>query len=341
MLDSNLSSRAATARPVFLAAAFCALMLSLVVLPGCGGPAETVTDPTAPRPLVLQPEVDMMYRTRGVADQEITISVMGQEVNIFQEITSYIEFRVDRLLANGNFLAQVTHTRYQLEQEGPDSFEQYDTDDPDAEPQSETSFGMASLVGVPLKVRVMPTGDVTILDGMDAVYNNMTDVAGVTDAARRDTLRAVFAEELRPEDLSRDLLAGFYMYPTGTVAPGSTWTISTISDMLLPLSLQGTATMDSASVDTVYVSVEGQLESLPDTSGALPDSFESADLSGPFTGTVKMDRQMGFVLSIDLNQSLSGEAEMNAGGQTLPVTIAIETKGTVDGSILPPPAAQN
>lgn len=331
----------ATARPVLLAAAFCTLAFSLLILPGCGGSAETTVDPTAPQPLVLQPEVGMTYKTHGVADQEVAINVMGQEVNVFQKLDTYIEFRIDRLLANGDFIAQATHTRFQLEQEGPDTFEEFDTDDPDAEPESEISFGMAALVGVPLKVRVTPTGDVTIIEGMDAIYNNMTDVAGVTDAARRDTLREAFAEELGPDDLSRDLLAGFYMYPTATVAPGSTWTISTRSEMLLPLLLQGTATMDSATVDTVYLSTEGQLESLPDSMGMLPDNFQDADLSGTVSGTVKMDRQRGFALLVDLNQSLSGDAEMSAGGQTLPVTISIETKATVDGSIIPPPTAEN
>ena len=334
MLDSNLPQRAATLRRTLFASALCLMVAGLALLPGCGGSAETVVDPTAPRPLILQPEAGMTYAFQSDVEQEISLTVMGQEVDIFQNITANIEWRMDSVLANGDFIGQVTHTRFRLKQEGPGTFEAFDTDDPDAEPASDMSYGMAGMAGVPFKARVTPTGDVTILDGMDAFYNNMADLAGLTDGAERDTFRTRATGEFTAEDMAQDLIAAPFLYVARRVAPDSTWDVSTTADVMLPIQLTGTARLDSATLDTTFVSLDAQVASVQDTSGGLfPSGFQNADMSGTRTGTVEFDPQTGFALQVDFKQVMSGAAEMQTERQTLNVDLSVKTRSTVEGSI--------
>lgn len=334
MLDSNRPRRAATLRRALLASALCLIVAGLAILPGCGSSGETAVDPTAPRPLILQPEVGVTYTFQSDIEQEIGLTVMGQEVDIFQNITSNIEWRVDSVLANGGFIGQVTHTRFRLNQEGPGTFEEFDTDAPDAEPQSDMSYGMAGMAGVPFKARVTPTGDVTILDGMDAFYNNMADLSGITGAAERDTFRALASGEFTAEDMAQDLIATSFLYVTRPVAPDSTWDVSTTTDAMLPIRLTGTARLDSATLDTTFVSLNAQVASVQDTSGGLfPAGFQNADMSGTTTGTARFDPQTGFALQVDVEQGMSGTAEMQTDRQTLNVDLSVNTRSTVEGSI--------
>lgn len=333
MLDLNPPRRDATLRPTLLAGALCLIVGALAILPGCGGSAETI-NPTVPRPLVLQPEAGMTYTFQSDVEQEIGLTVMGQEVDIFQNITLNIEWRVDSVLANGDFIGQATHTRFRLKQEGPGTFETFDTDDPDAEPQSDMSYGMAGMAGVPFKARVTPTGEVTILDGMDAFYNNMADLVGITDGVERDTFRTRASGEFTAEDMAQDLIAAPFLYVARRVAPDSTWEVSTTADAMLPIRLTGTARLDSATLDTTFVSLDAQVASVQDTAGGLfPSGFQNADMSGTMTGTAGFDPQTGFALQVDFEQGMSGAAEMQTERQTLNVELSVKTRSIVEGSV--------
>lgn len=334
----SLPLRTETLRCVLFSAALCVLVAGLTVLSGCGGSSETVVDPTAPRPLLLQPEAGVTYTFRSDVEQEIGLTVMEQEVDIVQNITSNIEWRVDSVLAGGGFTGQITPTRFRLNQEGPGTFEDFDTDDPDAEPQSDMSYGMAGIAGVPLKVRVTRTGDVTILAGMDAVYNNLADLAGITDPAERDTFRAFASEEFTSDDMARDLVAAPFLYVTRPVAPDSTWEVFRRTDMLLPVQLTGTARLDSATLDTSFVSMDARVEAVQDTSGGLfPDRFQNADMTGTATAVAKFDPQTGVALQVQLEQVMSGAAEMETERQTLSVELDVKTTSTINGEILNEP----
>lgn len=335
MSVSNPFSFGATDRPVLLAAAFCTLAFSLLILPGCGGSGETVIDPTAPRPLILQPTEGMMYAFQSEVEQEIGLTVMGQEVQIFQDVTQNMEWRIDSVLIGGGFIGQVTHTRFRLKQEGPGTFEEYDTDDPDSEPQSDMSYGMAGLVGVPLKVRVSPTGDAIVLDGMDAIYNNLADVAGIMEAAERDTFRTLAAGEFTAEDMAQDLVAGHYLYVARPVAPDSTWDVFSRTEAVLPIEITGTARLDSASVDTSFVSLDGQITAVQDTTeGLFPDRFQNAEMTGTIAGQAMFDMQTGLALQMNVEQEMSGNAEMPTQQQTLSVDLRINTTLDITGEIL-------
>lgn len=305
-----------------------------MVLPGCSGSSETVADPTAPRPLILQPAAGVTYRFQSDVEQEIGLTVMGQEVDIFQNITSNIEWRVDSALAGGGFIGQITPTRFRLNQEGPGTFEEFDTDDPEAEPQSDISYGMAGIAGVPMKVRVTPTGEVTILDGMDAIYNNMADLAGITEAAQRDTFRAMAADELTLDDMAQDLIAVPFLYVRRPVAPDSTWDVSRRTETLLPVRLTGTARLDSATLDTSFVSLNAQVEAVRDTSeGRFTGRFQNADMSGTTTAVAKFDRRTGVALRVMLDQAMAGTAEMQTERQTLNVDLRVKTTSSITGEI--------
>jgi hypothetical protein len=196
------------------------------------------------------------------------------------------------------------------------------------------SYGMAGLVGVPLKVRVSPTGDAVVLDGMDAIYNNMADLSGFTDAAERDTFRTMMAEEFAAEELATDLVALPYIYESRPVAPGSTWAVSSVSETVLPIQLTGTARLDSSTLDTSFVSLDAQVKAIPDTSeGLFPNRFQNPEMSGTTTGTVKIDPETGIPLQFDLDQTLMGTAEMQTDQQTLDVDLSVRTTSATKGSI--------
>ncbi|HHP7236913.1 DUF6263 family protein [Longibacter sp.] len=309
-----------------------------LILAGCGGAGQSV-DETQPQPLLLTPTTGDVYEVQSTLDQTIEMTIMGQTVEILQIIREDAEIRVDTVFDDGGFGAQVTSTRFRLSQEGPDSFEEFDSDDPDATPQSDLAVGMAGLANVPLQMRISPVGQVVITEGMDALYNNMADLAGVQSRTQRDTIRAYFRETFPPEDLAQDYESAFYAYTSRPVAPGSTWTVTSATSLLVPTLFDGRLRLDSLAADRVFVSGQGDVRSLTADSvrGTIEGPFRDVDLSGSRDVQMELDRRTGFPLLTRREQTVSGSGLIRSGSRELNVQVSLTSTFEQEGTVAPAP----
>jgi hypothetical protein len=321
---------------LFVLSVVCTLVLS-----GCGGAGQGV-DETQPQPLLLTPTSGDVYKVQSTLDQTIEMTIMGQTVEILQTIREDAEIRVDTVFEDGGFGAQVMSTRFRLSQEGPDSFEEFDSDDPDATPESDLAVGMAGLANVPLQMRISPMGEVVITEGMDALYNNMADLAGVQSRTQRDTIRAYFRETFPPEELAQDYESEFYAYTTRPVAAGSTWTVASATSLLVPTLFEGRLRLDSLVADRVFISGQGDVQSIMADSvrGTIEGPFRNVDLSGSRDVRIELDRRTGFPLVTTRKQTVSGSGLIRSGARELDVQVSLTSRFEQEGTVARAPGSQ-
>ncbi|PEN13765.1 hypothetical protein CRI94_06745 [Longibacter salinarum] len=306
-------------RWLLVLAAVCA-----VVLTGCSG-AEEGADAATPQPLLLTPSDGDVFTTESTLDQTIEMTIMGQTVEIMQTIQENTEWRVGTESSDGTVDVQVTTTRFQLTQEGPDSFEQYDSDDPDAVPQSDLAVRMAALANVPVRMRITPTGEITITGGMDALYNNMADLSGAQSRTERDSIRAYFRNAFPTEELAQEYESDLPAYTSEPVAPGSTWTVHATTSFLAPIRFDGSMRLDSLTGHRAFISGRGDVQSVPvdSVSGSINGPFQDVDLSGTRTVSSALHRRTGFPIRRTVEQRVSGDGVIRSGGGDLKAQVTL------------------
>jgi hypothetical protein len=317
--------------------------LSAWILAGCGGGGQAV-DARGSEPLLLQPSAGDVFRMEAAIEQTMRMTVMEQTVEILQEATENTEWRVQEVHDDGSFRVQYVITRFRLKQEGPGVFESYDTADTSSTPQSEMSIGMSALANVPLTMEVSPVGDISIVGGMDALYNNMVDLAVQTanqpqiTAADRDTMRAIMREALPGGSLEQDVGALFYAHTSRPVAPGSTWTTTSLVPSDLPLEFDASVRFDSLSARQMFLRADGDVRTVaPDSAGGLQDnSFRDINLSGSQSASLMLHRPSGFPIASTTRRTMEGSGVIDAGGSDLNVDVSITATTTLKGTVPAP-----
>jgi len=304
---------------------------------GCSGTERGVED-RGPGPVVLQPSSGQVFELETELDQTMEMTVMNQTVEIRQQMTERSEWLIDTVYADGSFKAQVTTKRFRFKQEGPGVFEEYDTSDPDAASDSGMNLSMGALTDVPMQLRVTPTADVTVLDGMDAWYNNIVDLAGAETAAQRDTLRTMMREAMPPDEMAKDLESNLYLYTQTPVAPGSTWTTTASSPSILPIAFDATVRLDSLTQQQLFLQAEGAVRIVDSGDGIMTrdNAFSDLDLIGSQTMSYTLHRKTGVPLVGKGRRTLSGTGIIRSGGNDLDVRLAFTATISVSGSVPAP-----
>lgn len=288
-----------------------AIMASLL-LPGCAanqrgevqdgaahsGDPDRVT-------LRLRLEKGATYRMRMTMDQEITQTIMGQVQDMQQIFGTGFSVTVSEIGEDGTYSLVYKYEKLRFHQKGPMGDIEYDSETP-TEVIHPLLTGLAAMKGQEFTVMMKPTGEVTGVGGIDAMFDAILKEVSLPPGAAEQ-----FREQYGAEAMKEMIQQASILFPEQPLAIGDDWSNSVVVSKGFPLIIDNDWTLAGIEGDVVRLGVASQILPNPDGKplqmGGMTLGYA---LSGDQVGMLKVDRKTGWMVGGDLTQVLDGEIRM-------------------------------
>jgi hypothetical protein len=271
------------------------------------------------------------YRVRFSTEQQIHQSMQGQSLDTEQRIGYEYNYSIRSADAAGNTWIDVVYTWVHFEQETVLGSVLYDSDNPPAQipPGAE---GFAALLGNGFSMLVTPQGEVLEIEGIEAMYDQMLEAMDFPDPATEEQFRQAIQQQFGEDALKQQMNGASFEFPQEAVQVGDSWTVSTETTAVMPMAMESTYTLRRVEGNVATVEMRSLISPNPDAGPVDFGLFQIAySLSGEQEGVIQVDLASG-LSSSQIRQSLSGEMEMSAEGQTIKVPLEIEGLVKVESS---------
>ena len=264
------------------------------------------------------------YSTKMVADQTITQTIQGQTQEIKQTIGMAYTYDVKKVESDGSAQVDIAYDWILYSQDGPMGKSEYDSSNPPAT-LPDAALGYAALLGKGFSMTVTPLGEVTGVQGIDALLWGILDTLNVPAGSTRDALlenlQAQFGEEAMKESFEKATA----IYPEKPVAVGDSWSKKLVLAMGMPMIVDNTWTLKSRKDGVAFVDVKSTIAPNPDAKPMeISGMTVSYEVSGDQNGTLELDEATGWPLRSNMTQNLSGQ--ISAAGMTWPITIVSDIR---------------
>jgi hypothetical protein len=249
-------------------------------------------------------EGDTFY-VKTVQDMDMTIGVMGQNIDQKQKGTNVVRFRV-KSAKPGATVVEMTTIAFQM-----------DAALPGAGGLTEKMKGLNFTVTLDDKM------EVTKLEG----YDKFLDAIGGDDENQRKLMATLIPEATFRQMISQT----FVISPGKPVKVGDTWTKSDELSMgpLGSFALKQTFTLNEVDGGVAKIGSKADLKfkAAAGGGGGLPFKITKADLKADkFTGTYDFDTKAGRLKEATADGTMSGTMTASAGGQEIEISMKIKMK---------------
>ncbi len=267
-----------------------------------------------------------------LTEQDITQTMMGQEIKIGQTIEMGYNYDVVDVLSNGNYKIKSTYTKIGYKQDSQYGSIDYDSDNADAEASGQAK-AFAALKGLSFSFTCDEKGNVTEVEGTEDMLNAVIASYGdeLTEAKKeevRKSLKGQFGDEAMKSTLSNVM----NIYPEKKIKVGSSWSRDVNLNVGMPMILANTWTLNSVKSGKALISVETAIKT---NSEAKPMEVQGMsmkyNLSGTQTGEMTVDIKTGLTEKSVVDQEFGGKMIMSGGmlPETMKVPITIISKVTL------------
>lgn len=267
------------------------------------------------------------FNMRMTADQKISQTIMGTKQDMDQRIVLGMRFDVKDVAADGVATVKTTYDRASLRQSGPMGTTEYDSSKPDGNVPV-AAQGFAALVGQGFVIKWAPDGQVKDVEGLDSMLRNVMRKIDVPSPQLRPIVEKQLKEQFGEKAMKENMQAASAIFPDRPVAIGDSWQRSFIVTKGFPVIVDSTWTLkelkDGVAIIDAVSTIKPNPEAKPVEMGAMKLSMR---FSGKQSGTMKVDRATGFVLSGKVKQDMSGKASMRGVEQSM--SWPMDVKGTI------------
>jgi len=260
---------------------------------------------------------------------EVNQSVNGQKIDTTFEQSDVTTYTVKKIAEDGTIIFESQNERLKIDGEfAPQATFKFDSQSDDHDTSSQIGAAVTPLYerlsGAILGVEVTPLGKVKKVTG----YTEL-----LQDVLKDNPLAQRFAGGGSEEGAVSGLQDLFVLFKSAPVKPGDTW------DKPYKIKLPGLGEFEGKRTYT-YVGPDkvGDVPTLritidTDLTGDLDIDMGTSKVSGKFetdsaSGTVQFDPASGRILSMDSEQTFSGDLTVEAGGMTIPVNFDQTIKNT-------------
>ncbi len=238
--------------------------------------------------------------------QDISEELMGQAIDMKQEMTYEYLWEVTNVDAEGNITIKVTYDRIAFSQEQNGQKVAYDSATDDAPPPF--LKGMDAMLGKSFEVVVSPKGDLVAVHGLDEMFAQMAKDAGMEDeeaAAFAQGLSNAFGED----SIETQFEAMFSQYPDEPLKVGSTWESDMKVTTMFPMDIHANYTVQAWEGDMVTIGVTSTFAANEAPEQASEDMpFEMHyDFQGTQEGTTVIDLSTGMLKEANITQHMEGK----------------------------------
>lgn len=285
--------------------------------------------------LALHFKTGQILKLLTTMESNLTQTILGQEMNAGSTTGMGYIFEVQQVGDDGTATCKVTYNTVQVMMSMPGMSIDYDS----AKPPSSVSplvKPFAALVGQSFSLRVSPTGHVTDVKGLEAIYEKIVKDVAVPDESMRQgmeqLLKEQFADETIREALEEAIGASF---PAGPVDISDSWTKRTAVSRPYPMSMETTYTLKDRKAGIAVIDVVSKIGPNPVGKPMQfgPMSATTNILSGERKGQLEIEESSGWTVGARYTQQISGTINIQGGPEgtmSIPIsgtaTIRIESK---------------
>ncbi|MEM7576681.1 MAG: DUF6263 family protein [Planctomycetota bacterium] len=285
-------------------------------------------------PVEIKPnfQIGSEYQQRMTMEQDIEQTVMGNPMNIAMDMMFDMTTTVAEHPDDGVFRLQIVYDRVEAEVDGPMGPGRWASGDP--QPMNPMLMGFAAMDGMTLSYDYSVDGDVTNLEGTEAILDK--SLAGVPQAMRAQ-MREMFEGQFGKEQMTEMIKAGHGIYPDRPVSVGDAWNQSLEIGGMMPMLADSTYELKDVSGNQATVDVNGILETTDDAAMAVGPGMEAEmQMQGTQDGQLTYNLDTGWIEAIQLQQTIDGELTMaNPGNpEGPPMVIPMKVSSTIQVELI-------
>ena len=272
------------------------------------------------------------YRLKTTVEQRINQTVGADARATEQTFAVGYRMTVESVDADGNMKASTKYDSVLFRQKGPAGAVEYDSVHPPKQvPQAARPF--AALVGLGFSTTITPTGRITAVEGLEAMFAEMLRKLELPEGPAKAAVRKTLAEQFGEEAMKQSLQNMFALYPEMPVAVGETWERRVVVTKGFPVVIDGAYTLTSRADGVARVAVKATI-SPNDAAGPveLGTGKMGYELRGEQSGTAEVDEATGWTRSLTTTQLLGGTLRFQGAGGVAEVTspVTIQEKVTLE-----------
>jgi len=302
---------------------------AFILLAGVAMPAEAdkIT-------LGLHLKAGQSFNLLHIIESDLTQTLMGQEMNISQTTGTGYTFDVQEVGDDGTATCKVTYKSVQMIMVIAGNRVEYDSTKPPASVPAAAKTA-AALVGQSFSLRVSPTGRVTDVRGVEAIYEKVLKEAEFPNESMRATMEQQLKEQFGADAIreSMEQAIGAH-FPDNPVDIGDSWVKQITVARPYPMNLANTCTLKDRKAGIAVIDVSAKISTNPAAKpmqiGPMAMSFE---LSGERKGQIEVEEATGWTVGARFTQQISGTIKAEGGPEgtmSIPlsgkITIRIESK---------------
>lgn len=310
------------------------VLLAVLIL--CSARASAQEDKLELRLRLKQGET---YRLKTTVEQRITGDAGSDQPATEQTFAVGYGMAVQNVDGAGNMKVATKYESILFRQKGPTGAIEYDSQNPPKQvPQSARPF--AALAGLGFTVTITPAGQITAVEGLDAMLAEMVRNLDLPEGPTKAAVQKALGEQFGEDTMKQNLQGMFALYPETPVAVGQSWQRKTVVSKGFPVVIEGDYTLEGRTGGVARVAIKATL-SPNEAAGPidLGTGKMSYDLKGEQSGIAEMDEATGWTRSLSTTQLVSGTLRFQGAGgvpeANKPVTI--HEKVTTE-EVKPPPA---
>jgi len=264
------------------------------------------------------------FTFESLAEQTINQTIMGMDQSVEQSIGYTFTYDVKESTEAG-YKVGVTYDRIIYKQTSPMGEVDYDSETYEGEPPLQAS-GFAALLGKSFEIVLDTKGEVTAVDGVDKMLDEMMgELDNLPDAAK-EQLKAQFGDDQMRQNMQNMSV----YYPAKPVKVGDAWQQDGSLQNMIEMDMMTTYKLMDKSDDAWTIEFASEVNT---PEGAEPMSMNGMEIAynigGTQKGTNKVNPADGMLTSSTFTQLFSGNMQMNMNGQELEWPITIESTNTM------------
>jgi hypothetical protein len=257
-------------------------------------------------------------------ESNLTQTIMGQEMSTLATNGLGYTFEVQQVGDDGTATCKVTYNTVKMTMSMQGFSMDYDSTKPSTT-LSPLVKHFAGLVGQSFSMRVSPTGHVSDVQGVEAIYEKIIKNLEVPDESMRGTVEQQLKEQFGADALREAMEQAIgAKFPDGPVDIGDSWVKKMTVARPYPLSLESTLTLKDRKAGIAVIEVVSKISTNPAGKPMqLGPMTMSYALSGESKGQLEIDEASGWTVGGQYTQQISGTIQADGGpGGTMSIPIS-------------------
>ncbi|GAB3906876.1 DUF6263 family protein [Mucilaginibacter boryungensis] len=253
--------------------------------------------------------------TNAVATVEQTVN--GVKTTVTSTITGRIAFKITGI-RDSLYDMEIRYERLSLKMQLPGgNIMAYNADKVQAGDPMSGIF--AAFKNQPIKLVLTKTGNIQLMDGIDAIINRVVDNFTGADAGQKAQIKSMLQQSFGERGFRSNFELGTAIFPSIPVRKGVVWVINSQLQSARPANVHAIYDLRDITGTYYLIHVNSKIDYMN------KDAFENSgsalmryNLDGHITGDIVVDKMTGWVKQSTINQTIGGTTEVKTNALAAP-----------------------